>query len=104
MFEKLKFWNRQNKLPNSRGQVTEAPFPHCDQRVLHAPTQCKFCDLYPHLQELRMAWGICFTGTAATEFKADTWTNLLPCPSDYNRGLGGAHAWYGNSPKPKDKA
>lgn len=37
-------------------------FPHCDQRVLHAPGECEFCDMNPMWQELRKAWGIAFTG------------------------------------------
>ena len=39
-------------------------FPHCDQRVLHAPGECEFCDMNPEWQQLREAWGICFTGHA----------------------------------------
>lgn len=37
-------------------------FPHCDQRVLHAPGECEFCDACPEWQALRKAWGIAFTG------------------------------------------
>lgn len=36
--------------------------PHCDQRVLHAPGECEFCDARPEWQALRQAWGIAFTG------------------------------------------
>jgi len=39
-----------------------AQFPHCDQRILHAPSECEFCDGHPEWQELRKAWGIAFTG------------------------------------------
>ncbi len=40
-----------------------AQFPHCDQRVLHAPSDgCEFCNDRPEWQELRNAWGIAFTG------------------------------------------
>jgi hypothetical protein len=39
-------------------------FPHCDQRVLHAPGECEFCDGNPDWQALREAWGISFTGHA----------------------------------------
>lgn len=39
-------------------------FPHCDQRVLHAPGECEFCDMHSEWQELRKAWGISFTGHA----------------------------------------
>jgi hypothetical protein len=37
-------------------------FPHCDQRVLHEPGECEYCDKHPAWQELREAWGIAFTG------------------------------------------
>jgi hypothetical protein len=37
-------------------------FPHCDQRVLHAPGECEYCDQRPDWQALREAWGIAFTG------------------------------------------
>lgn len=37
-------------------------FPHCDTRVLHAPRECPYCDELPEWQQLRIAWGIAFTG------------------------------------------
>jgi len=37
-------------------------FPHCDQRILHSPGECEFCDAAPEWQQLRKAWGIAFTG------------------------------------------
>jgi hypothetical protein len=43
--------------------MTELPrFPHCDQRILHAPGECEFCDEREDWQALRKAWGIAFTG------------------------------------------
>jgi len=42
------------------GEITQ--FPHCDQRILHAPGECEFCDRHPGWQQLRQAWGIAFTG------------------------------------------
>lgn len=40
-----------------------ARFPHCDQRILHAPEdRCEFCNMHPEWQALRKAWGIAFTG------------------------------------------
>lgn len=39
-------------------------FPHCDARVLHAPGECGYCDACPVWQQLRIAWGIAFTGHA----------------------------------------
>lgn len=65
--------------------------PHCDQRVMHAPKECKYCDACPKLQALRVVWGIAFTGHEALE-------GQLPCPSDAARGTGGAHVWPGNVP------
>jgi hypothetical protein len=63
-------------------------FAHCDQRILHAPGECQYCDKYPEWQALRVAWGISFTGWEP-EGKE------LPCPADYARG--DAHKlWYGN--------
>lgn len=54
-------------------------FPHCDQRILHAPFECEYCDERRDWQALRVAWGIAFTGwePEGTE---------LPCPADYARG------------------
>ncbi len=37
-------------------------FPHCDQRILHAPGECEYCDGHPEWQALRQSWGIAFTG------------------------------------------
>jgi len=39
-----------------------ATFPHCDQRILHAPGECEHCDTQQEWQELRQSWGIAFTG------------------------------------------
>ena len=75
-------------------------FPHCDQRILHAPGECKYCDDRPEWQELRKAWGILFTGQSSDP---DSWTRQLPCPSDYNRPKGSmsdARQWGGNLPAP----
>lgn len=69
-------------------------FPHCDQRTLHAPKECEYCDLHPDWQALRNAWGIAFTGwePEGTE---------LPCPADYARG--DQHKlWPGNRVSPRN--
>lgn len=69
-------------------------FPHCDQRILHAPGECEYCDKHSDWQALRVSWGIAFTG----------WTpegNELPCPADHSRG--DIHKkWYGNTAHPDD--
>ena len=73
------------------GGIYSAPFPHCDQRVLHAPGECVHCDHYPVYQALRSLWGIAFTGYEP-EGKE------LPCPADYARG--DSHKlWPGNQAK-----
>lgn len=71
-------------------------FPHCDQRVLHAPGDCKYCDSHQEWQELRQAWGIAFTGQEPVD---EEHHKQLPCPSDFNRGKSGAHVWGGNYPR-----
>lgn len=72
--------------------VEERAFaPHCDQRVLHAPGTCQYCDEYPDRQKARTEMSICFTGQTPDSFKG-------PCPSDYHRGIAGAHVWPGNNP------
>jgi hypothetical protein len=69
-------------------------FPHCDQRILHAPGECEYCDGHPDWQALRLAWQIAFTG----HLPADTW---LPDPADYARPPGSPadhRQWGGNKP------
>lgn len=61
---------------------SRAAFPHCDQRILHAPGECSYCDTYDDWQELRRLWGIAFTGHEPVE---DEHSKQLPCPADYNR-------------------
>jgi hypothetical protein len=73
-----------------RGQRAHAP--HCDQRVLHAPGECLFCDHYTDWQQHRQVAGIAFTGQ-------DPGLDRVACPSDARRGRGGAHVWGGNVPQ-----
>ena len=69
-------------------------FPHCDARILHAPGECKYCDMKPDWQMLRQSWSIAFTGYTP-EGKE------LPCPADYARG--DAHKnWIGNVARPQE--
>ncbi len=78
--------------------MTDLPqFPHCDQSVLHAPSECRFCDLHPDWQALRIAWGIAFTGHDPQPLYKNG-PMQAPCPSDYRRGTGQAHTWGGNRP------
>ena len=76
------------------GQMTTAWAPHCDSRVLHAPTECYYCDKYPEWQHYRIVAGISFTGQTPKDNNFNT-----PCPSDQHRGQGGAHVWSGNTPE-----
>lgn len=70
-------------------------FPHCDQRILHAPGECEFCDNHGEWQDLRLAWGIAFTGyePEGTE---------LPDPATNARSLGVLNRWVGNIARPSD--
>lgn len=81
--------------PASRKCRLIGQFPHCDQRVLHAPGECQFCDKHPQWQELREAWGIAFTGY-------DPDANELPCPATLARPVAKIHAWGGNRPFPEN--
>jgi hypothetical protein len=72
-------------------------FPHCDRSVLHAPSECEFCDRSPDWQALRVAWGIAFTGHAP-ERTSPHGPMQVPCPSDQRRETGQAHTWGGNRP------
>lgn len=64
-------------------------FPHCDERVLHAPGECRFCDAHPEWQALRMVWGISFTGHDDGD---------LVCPATVRRDVDTVHRWGGNQP------
>jgi hypothetical protein len=55
-------------------------FPHCDQRILHAPGECEYCDMAPEWQQLRIDWGICFTG-----HNPDFTSTWVQCPADVAR-------------------
>lgn len=63
--------------------------PHCDCRVLHAPSECVYCDKHPDWQTLRQVWGIAFTG-----YEPDQ--NELPDPATHARGLDTVNKWHGN--------
>ena len=84
MFKRLK--------PNENVRHYLGQFPHCDQRVLHAPGECKYCDKHGEWQALRIAWGIAFTGYEP-EGKE------LPDPATNARGLRSINSWGGNVAK-----
>lgn len=70
--------------------MNRAVAPHCDDSVLHAPSTCAVCDLFPDYQAARLAVGINFTGRH-TE-------GLSRCPSELRRPLDKINAWPGNRP------
>lgn len=82
--------------PEFGGQRVINVFPHCDQRVLHAPGECEFCDQHRDWQELRAAWGIAFTGYEPE-------TNELPDPATQMRSLDVINRWGGNVARPKER-
>lgn len=69
--------------------------PHCDQRVLHAPGECRFCDAHPEWQALREAWGINYTGHSNAD--------KVACPAEALRPVETINKWYGNVPAPANK-
>lgn len=79
------------------------PPPHCDQSVLHAPGECRYCDEHPDWQALRQFWGIAFTGHKPVPLY-EGGPMQAPCPSDARRGYGDSHAhvWGGNRPTEVD--
>lgn len=84
--------HKQQKPNTDRIRGLIGQFPHCDQRILHAPGECRYCDSHPEWQALRLAWGIAFTG-----YEPDG--HELPCPADHARG--NTHTqWGGNVAKP----
>lgn len=79
------------KLQPKQAPYKISQYPHCDQRVLHAPGDCEYCDKHPMWQALRKGWGISFTGyiPEGTE---------VGCPSEAARPLEKIEAWPGNQP------
>lgn len=69
-------------------------FPHCDQMILHGPGECTYCDYYPDWQNLRVSWGIAFTG-----HEIGINGSVVPCPADVARPDGAHQMWGGNRPK-----
>lgn len=68
--------------------MTQAAFPHCDQRILHAPGQCRYCDLYSDRQHERLLSGVAFTGQTPVQ-------GQRPCPADEARPTG-TPSWHGH--------
>lgn len=76
----------------TKSDVKIGQFPHCDPRVLHEPGACRYCDAHPDWQELRLVWGINFTG------KYEPGKYL--CPAEYDRSKEIIERWHGNVPAP----
>ena len=82
---------RKRPKPEPEELISEEPqYPHCDSRILHAPSECEFCDRHPDWQQLRKRWGIAFTGhepkdEVVGELPYQVVHKQLPCPADFNR-------------------
>jgi len=64
---------------------------HCDEKVLHAPGDCHYCDLLgADIQQWRTDHKVNFTG----EHDPDKYL----CPSEYRRSSEVIHRWWGNRP------
>ncbi len=70
-------------------------FPHCDHLILHAPSECEYCDAHPEWQALRIAWRINFSG--------ENDPDKAPCPATRVRSIERAHQWPGNRPRAADE-
>jgi len=68
--------------------------PHCDELVLHAPGECRFCDQVPHLQAARQAVGVAFSGH-------DPEPGQATCPSELPRTRETVARWPGNRAWPQ---
>lgn len=78
------------RFEDADGSEIRAQFPHCDDKVLHAPGECQYCDHYPEAQEQRIRDLVNFTGHYAVGFAL--------CPSEERRSLQTIEAWPGNQP------
>ena len=76
-------------------RVLRAPYPHCDDRILHEPKSCTYCDQYPDRQFERIQNHIAFTGQYPPP------PGWQPCPADAARPPGSDsdhRRWGGNKP------
>ncbi len=70
-----------------------ATMPHCDDKILHAPGECIYCDKYPKQQAKRIKQSINFTGHNDP--------NKSICPAEQVRPLDRIERWGGNIPMTK---
>lgn len=66
-------------------------FPHCDAAVLHAPNECKYCDMFPDQQQKRIDNKVNFTGEK-DQLKSK-------CPAEIARPEETINSWGGNTPR-----
>lgn len=55
--------------------LKQAPYPHCNSEVLHAPSECYYCDKYPDRQKVRAA-----SGTPFTPNESNGWSGNVAAP------------------------
>jgi hypothetical protein len=79
-------------------------YPHCDSLVLHAPTECRYCDRHPDWQHDREARGINFTGHNDPGKQPDPATvrrtqAVLEHSGEFANGYEVLSRWPGNVPQ-----
>lgn len=75
-------------------------FPHCDERILHAPGECEYCDRHENWQMLRQVWKIAFTGHSPEHGET-------ACPADLAvlfEERGDYNEWGGNRASPPSES
>ena len=69
-------------------------FPHCNPEVLHAPSECHYCDHYPTRQAIRQA-----SGTPFTPLQANGWSgNVAVKAGEVHEHLGARYIVGDNEP------
>ncbi len=88
--DRLILLKRDRVQPIYLSAISRAFAPHCDQRILHAPGECVYCDHYPDWQEMRDRQHINFTGHSDPL--------LGPDPAGQFRSPESLAYWPGNRP------
>lgn len=58
--------------------MSDAPFPHCNAEVLHAPGECIYCDMYPDRQQMRIAGKTPFSPLESNGWRGNiAWTSEM---------------------------
>jgi hypothetical protein len=86
-------------------QYLNETYPHCDPRVLHAPSECEYCDMHANWQQERLQSGVLFTNDERNKPLIEAFLttgrfegDLLPCPGMLARG-DAIKLWGGNVAK-----